>query len=184
MSVEVLEGQDLTESQRQELIDFEVGCFGTEEVRELRQSLYFAPTYHHLLIRKGGKLVSYLRTILREASWQDKTIMVGGIGSVSTKKEERGQGYASKILEKAMELLREGGADIVLLETNIEKGKNLYGKVGFIPAGKPYTYNDINGELHAAKAKDVMIAPGRIVDLVKEITSSSSPLLHVGNGGW
>lgn len=184
MNIEVLEDKDLTNKEREALIDFEVECFGTEKVRELRQTKYFAPTFRHLIFRRGQNLVSYLRIILKHTTLHGRDIIVGGIGSVATAESERGRGYAGQLLAKAMELLREAGAEIILLETNVEKGGQLYGKVGFIPANKAYAYLDINGETQAAKAKDVMIAAGTNPGLIEEIISSDSPLLDVGAGGW
>ncbi len=184
MTIEVVGDSDLTAAEKQQLIDFEVDCFETEKVRGLRKTKYFAPTFRHLILRRDNKLVSYLRIVLREASWRGRAIFVGGIGSVCTAKNERGKGYASMLLEKAMAILLEQKADIILLETNIEKGEKLYGSVGFIPAGKSYTYSDIDGVTQAAKAKDVMIAPGVSPELVTAVSSPTSPELFVGNGGW
>jgi len=83
-----------------------------------------------------------------------------------------------------MQLLKESSADIILLETNVEKGAKIYGQVRFVPMNKSYSYSDINGQIHHAQAKDVMIAPGTNPHLFKELLSPKSPELYVGDGGW
>ena len=90
---------------------------------------------------------------------------------------------AGKMLEKAKSSLAEQNPDFYLLQTNIEKGGSLYGKVGFFPAERPYIYQDNSGGTHEVKAKDVMVAEGKDKKVLADILSSDS-ILNVGSGDW
>lgn len=177
----VLDNQ-LTEQQRNEFFTFEEKCF-EKDLREHRRLLYFSQPFAHILLKDNKRLISYLRVFVRTASWKNKPIMIGGIGSVATDQEYRGKGIATRLLEKARWVLGEKHVDFALLQTYTPKGGKLYDRVGFYLANKGYTFLDANNKLHTVKEKDVMVAPVKNSEILKEILDSKE-LLHIGRGDW
>lgn len=173
----------ITNEQSEEFLAFEVTCFGTEKVRELRETLYFSEPSYHIVRYENDTLIAYLRVILRHSSWLESPILIGGIGSVCVHPEYRGQGLATQLLGQAMQVLKSEKCDIGLLQTNISVGGKLYGQFGFIPFNKPYTYLDSSDITHETKAKDVMIAPINDEAVVASLIASDE-ILHIGKGDW
>jgi predicted acetyltransferase len=182
MQIKILSDNELSQTDREQIHRLDLLCFGQKGVDQ-EPIYYFAPTFKHILLFEDQHLVSYLRTVLREAKWAGNKILIGGIGSVETEPEYQGKGLAGIILEEAMKTLKEQNADFGLLQTNIEIGAKLYGKVGFIPADRPYEVLDVNNTKRTVKAKDVMIAPIKNPQLVKDIMNSDK-VLFIGKGDW
>lgn len=182
MNIKILKEDKLTSDDRKQINELDIICFGEEAVEKVSQ-YYFAPTFKHILLIDGDKLVSYLRIVLRETEWNGRKILIGGIGSVETDPKYQGKGFAGMILKEAMKILKDEGADFGLLQTNISKGEKLYGQVGFIPANIPYEVLDINDNKRTVKAKAVMIAPVNNPKLVEEIINSDK-ILFIGKGDW
>ena len=182
MQIKILSDDELTQEDRKQIHNLDLICFGQKAVDE-EPIYYFAPTFKHVLLFKDQRLVSYLRTVLREAQWAGNKILIGGIGSVETDPEYQGKGLAGIILKEAMKLLKEQHVDFGLLQTNIDKGAKLYGKVEFIPANRPYEVLDVNNNKRMVKAKDVMIAPIQNSQLVEDIMRSDE-VLFIGKGDW
>lgn len=173
---------DLDASQREEFFAFEQKCFGRDLGRN-RKRLYFSEPLAHIILQENDKLTSYIRVFIREVVWDGQRVKVGGIGSVATDPDFRGQGRATLLLQRAMSVLEEYEADFALLQTNIAQGGPLYGRVGFFPARKSYTFLDIDGQEHAADARDVMVAPIKNSNLLRRVLKSTSTF-HIGSGDW
>ncbi len=181
-NISIILDDQLSKEQRADLFAFEEKCF-EKDLKKHRKLLYFSQPFAHILLKDEEELISYLRVFIRPVSWKDKTILLGGIGSVATNQENRGKGSATKLLTKAMEILEAENVDFALLQTYIPKGEKLYGRVGFYPANKGYTFLDANNELHTVKAKDIMVAPVKNNKILKEVLAAAEPL-HIGKGDW
>jgi predicted acetyltransferase len=172
----------LSEEQRAKFFAFEEKCF-EKNLKKHRKLLYFSQPFAHIILKNDKDLISYLRIFIRRVTWQDKTILLGGIGSVATGQDHRGKGIATQLLKKAMGILKRENVDFALLQTYIPQGGRLYGRVGFYPANKGYTFLDANNQLHTVKAKDVMVAPVNNSQLLEEVLDTDQ-LLHIGKGDW
>lgn len=182
MDIKIYSDHELSLLDREQLQELDLICFGKGAI-EKAPLYYFAPTFKHILLFDNNKLVSHLRIVLRDAYWQGRKILIGGIGSVATDPDFQGKGYASLLLQEAIKILRSHNVDFGLLQTNISKGGKLYGKIGFIPANVPYEVLDIYDNKRKVEAKDVMIAPVRSPELVSEIMNSNQ-ILFIGKGDW
>lgn len=180
--ITVIPDNQLNEQQRAKLFDFEEKCF-EKNLKKHRALLYFSQPFAHVILRNDQELISYLRVFIRQIIWKDKTILLGGIGSVATNQKYRGKGIATELLKKAMETLENEGVDFALLQTYIPKGSKLYSRVGFFSAKKGYLFLDANNELNIVKAKDVMVAPVSNNKILEEVLFSKIPL-HIGKGDW
>jgi GNAT superfamily N-acetyltransferase len=53
-----------------------------------------------------GAALCHVGVILREARWNERAVMVGGIGGVKTHPASRGQGFASTAIQMAVDFFR------------------------------------------------------------------------------
>ncbi len=66
-------------------------------------------------VRDGDELVSYAGVYLREAAWDGRTLLVGGVGNVKTHPAARGRGHAAAAVRRAAEFFGERGVAFGLL---------------------------------------------------------------------
>lgn len=180
--IEVIPDDKVDTKTRQLFFEFEEGCFD-EDLSEDRENIYFSTPLAHIVLKKEQEIVSYLRIFKRIVNWGRRDILIGGIGSVSTRQDLRGQGLATVLLVEAMSILKSEKVDFVLLQTEVPIGGRLYSRVGFEPFDKNYSFFDSQGKLHRANASDVMVAPLMNRDLIAEIRDSDK-ILHIGYGDW
>ncbi|MDO8444209.1 MAG: GNAT family N-acetyltransferase [bacterium] len=160
----------------------DAACFTIPDLNEHRNKYFLEPKYN-LIILDGEKLISCLEIYEIETKWKDKTITIGGIGSVMTDSLYRNKGLAKDLLQKALEIMGKEKYDFSLLQTDVEKATHLYGSIGFIPMKKEYTFITKDGKLDRVKAKDTMILPLANPEVTADILNSAETLF-VGNGSW
>ena len=187
MEIKILTDEELDEELRGKIFALEAVCFGESvgKVKSDYEEIHCAPTFRHILGFQNSVIISYLRVIVREITWRGQEVTLGGIGSVCTHPDFRGQGLASDLLEKAMQILREENADFALLQTDIKKAANLYGPFGFVPVQKDCHFTHRDGSSDKIKGKDVMMAPVANETIVQDIISSDEDEhLNIGQGDW
>ena len=77
---------------------------------------------------KDGKIVSSVQIFPRTMRVKDRRVPFGGIGNVGTDPEVRKQGFASLLMEDALQRMREGGYPLSVLTTDINP---YYEKFGY-----------------------------------------------------
>ena len=117
----------------------------------------------------------------RIITFHEKDIVLGGIGGVCTCRDKRHRGIATKMLVRGMQILKEWDCDIAYLCAEIEKTGPLYGRAGFVPLNKSYTFYGRSGKLH--EQKNGMIAPVSSPEIFEEVQHSEEKL-HLGKGNW
>jgi predicted acetyltransferase len=123
----------------------------------------------------GGKIAGLLLVFTRDITFDELNIKMAGIGGVVTAVDRRRMGVMSKILEETMKVvLPKYKLDIALLCTDIEKLGGLYGKVGFVPIGRPYYFIDKNGI--EKEEKDGMMASLGDEKMMERIIRSQSKI--------
>ncbi|GEM_PF-4468022 len=80
---------------------------------------WFQP-HHCLAVKREEKIVSYLQLFDRSLIFGDKVIRFGGIGSVGTRPECRGRGYAEALIRQALNIMKRDGMQGSLLYTTIQ----------------------------------------------------------------
>ena len=87
---------------------------------------------YHLFIEEDGRLLSYLRVIDSGVKYP-----ASSIGRVVTVKDRRKEGLAGKLIEKAIEIIRDRGEKIIKIEAQAYL-KKYYESFGFKPTSVEY----------------------------------------------
>lgn len=176
----------LPEKLQKELRQFELENFYREEERTpeylaKEKDKYFSVPKAWLLVFEGAQIIGSIKLHKRNVKFNNKNIILGGLGGVCTRKDKRRLGFASMMIEEGMKTLRKWGCDVAYLCANIEESGTLYPRAGFVSMKKPYAYYAQSGKLY--EETNGMIAPVKSLDLYKEILNSDQKL-HLGKGNW
>jgi predicted N-acetyltransferase YhbS len=120
---------------------------------------------------------------LREVSFENQNVLIGGLGGLCVDEKYRNQGIATKLLSEAMEILKELNCDISILFTDIDYPPyvKLYGRFGFVLLGREYCFMDRVGKTKTNN--NAMIAPVNSTDKYNLILDSKE-ILNIGAGEW
>lgn len=171
---------------QKELGPFELENFYKEEERTpeylaKEKDKYFSIPKAWLLVFEEDQIIGSIKLHKRKVKFDNKNVILGGLGGVCTRKDKRRLGIAAMMIEEGMKTLREWGCDIAYLCANIVESGSLYPRAGFVPMKKPYTYYGQSGKLY--EETNGMIAPVKSLGLFKEILNSEQKL-HLGKGNW
>jgi ElaA protein len=92
------------------------------------------PATDHLWARVNGRMIAYARVVRREVGDPIDQGVTTSIGRVVVDKDFRGQGIASELVAKCVELTR--GEDVVLHAQDYVT--ELYARHGFVEFGEPF----------------------------------------------
>ncbi|MDX9753148.1 MAG: GNAT family N-acetyltransferase [bacterium] len=84
----------------------------------VQQDPWYNPNFS-LGLEKGDRLVAFLQIFDRTLQLGGRTVRVGGIGSVATRPKEQGQGYSTRLLNQAIEMMEQHGMESSILFTKI-----------------------------------------------------------------
>lgn len=121
-----------------------------------------------------NNIAGLVEIFFREINFAGKTISMGGIGGMVVDKKLRRRGFATQILKAAMKEMKTRKTNISMLCTDIKKLSGLYGKVGFVPLGRPYYF--INKKGKEEKDEAGMIAPISSEKIFEEILNSKEKI--------
>ena len=154
----------------------------TEEARrEMNDRFHGDDGIGYILAYAGADLVGAIKLSRRAVPFAGRTIQLGGLGGVATREDWRGRGVASATTAAAIDFLRQHDCDIAYLCTDTEKLGPLYGKVGFVPLGRPHTYLGASGKRYTDN--DGMIAPVNSPAIFEAVLTAREPF-DIGRGNW
>jgi predicted acetyltransferase len=153
----------------------------TSEHQEKEKEKFFSQPKAWILVFEANKIIGRMMLYKRSITFNEKDIILGGIGGVCTRHDKRNQGVATMMLERAMKIIKKWDCDIAYLCAEIEKKGALYEQVGFVPLNRPYTFFGRSGKLH--EQNNGMIAPINSREIFEEVLRSKEKL-HLGNGNW
>jgi predicted acetyltransferase len=133
-----------------------------------------------LLVFEGDQIIGGIKLYRRKVMFNNREVILGGVGSVCTCIDKRNQGIATSMLKEAVKILNKWKCDIAYLCANIEMG-SFYGQEGFVPLNKPYTYYGSSGKLY--EGYKGMIAPLNSSIIFEDVLNSKNKL-HLGQGDW
>jgi len=137
--------------------------------------------FGYLVAFEGDEMVGGSKLFKRKIKNVGKLLTLGGFGGLWTRKDKRRRGVATVILKEGMKVLKSKNCDIAYLCTDINKLKDLYAKVGFVPLVKDYTFIGKSGKRYLED--DGMIAPVNSEKKFKQILEDKKPL-DIGVGNW
>lgn len=119
-----------------------------------------APHWRVLIWDEDAQLVSHVGVITREADYNGKRVVLGGVGGVETHPQARKQGYAGAGLVRAGEFLRkERGVDFALLFCS-EELLRFYGRFGWQHFRGDVLIMQTTGKAKIT-AQESMVLPGK-----------------------
>jgi len=153
----------------------------TPELLEEEAEKFYSQPKAWLLVFERDQIIGTTALHQRKIQFNNKDIVLGGIGNVCVQKDQRRQGTAAQMLKEAVKTLKEWGCDVAYLCANIKESGVLYSQAGFVPLDRPYTYHGQSGKLY----EDIngMIAPINSPGIFEEILRSEEKL-HLGPGNW
>lgn len=162
------------------------GCFGASAAARSDHADRFcsqADAWRHVLAIQEDVLVGCATIYRRSIMWQGKNVALGGLGDVCTDPGFRHQGVATAMVRQAMAELEGIGDELAYLcaAVNDPGIVRLYGQVGFVPLGRPYTYDGRSGRKYTDD--DAMVAPVGSTEVFDEVMHSGETL-HLGRGNW
>lgn len=137
----------------------------------------------HILAFENEKVIGITIIYKRSIKIDDKSVVLGGIGSVCTDETKRNRGVASALTQTAIQELKKQNCDIAYLCTDIknESLQRLYEKNGFVLLKKPHTYLGKSGKRYTEE--DGMLAPVNSLKLFKYILETKEGF-DIGIGNW
>lgn len=153
----------------------------TQKLLAEEEEKFYSRPKAWLLAFENERLIGTTALHQRKVQFENKAIILGGIGRVCTQKDRRRQGIATQILEEAVKTLRKWDCDMAFLCANVKESGDLYSQVGFVPLNKPYTYSGRSGKLY--EESNGMIAPLNSQEIFKMVLHSAQKL-HLGPGNW
>ena len=102
-----------------------------------QEERFFSQPKAWLLVFDRDQIIGRILLHKRRVKFNNRDVILGGIGGVCTSKDRRKQGIATMMLKEAVKILKKWGCDIAYLCAVIEKTGTLYGQVGFVPLNKP-----------------------------------------------
>lgn len=140
-----------------------------------------ADRYKYIVALKAYEPISLVMLFKRNVIFDNKKILLGGIGGVCTEESYREKGISSSLLKIAIQELKKENCDVAYLCTNIKTYGNFYSKIGFKQLPKQHTYLGKSGKRYFDW--DGMIAPMNSQAIFKEIMESDKNL-DIGTGNW
>lgn len=153
----------------------------TPELLEEEEEKFYSQPKAWLLAFEKDRIIGTTALHHRKIQFHNKAIVLGGIGRVCVRKDQRRQGTAAQMLKEAVKTLKEWGCDVAYLCANIKESGALYSQAGFLPLNRPYTYYGQSGKLY--EGINGMIAPINSPGIFEEILRSEEKL-HLGPGNW
>ncbi|MGF7141809.1 putative N-acetyltransferase YhbS [Anaerotaenia torta] len=120
------------------LLAFTERIFGSPEhpadFAHMLPKIYRSPeksAHHNLVLEEDGTILGMLLRLSTRLVAEDRTLLVGHIGSVCVAPEYRGRGVMGRLLNRAIEDLRAEGCALIVLSGQRQR----YERYGFIPTG-------------------------------------------------
>lgn len=116
MRIAVRRADELSAEEKDALRDLSAAVFPPEIAASWPSRLTeWASPQWCILGSDDGRILPHAGALIRDGAAGGKSAKIGGVGGVKTHPEARGRGLASAAVRRAVELLREQGADFALL---------------------------------------------------------------------
>lgn len=181
MNIVFVSEQDLAEDQKRQIEELGKECFSDVNSAEVEED-FVAESSGRLFAVEGEEIIGMLELFKRVVKFEDEEIILGGMGGVCVTENMRGQGIATKLLQKGLEILKKQNCEIACLNVNREKqAYKLYEKLGFEFLNRNISYEDVNGKIKYDG--DSMFIPINSQEKYEKVMNSKA-VFHQGRGYW
>lgn len=181
MNIVFVSEENLNEDQKRRIEELGIECFSDVNSEEVSED-FIAESFGRLFAIEGGEIIGMLGLFKRVVKFEDEEIILGGMGGVCVTENMRGQGIATKLLQKGLEILKEQGCEIACLNVNREKqAYKLYEKLGFEFLNRDISYEDVNGKIKYDG--NSMFIPLNSKEKYQKVMNSRA-VFHQGRGYW
>lgn len=138
---------------------------------------------YYILATEKDKLIGETRVYKRTILFNGQKILLGGIGSVATQPDYRNQGLATKMVKKAIYLLKQEGCAVAYLcsDAHSLKALEFYESFGFRRLLQKHTFTGKSGKQYIDT--DGLLAPIVSRKLFNQILATTTPF-DIGKGNW
>lgn len=181
MNIYFVSEGNLTHEQIQQVEGLAHECFGDIAPQEIQED-FIAESFGKVLTYEEDNLVGMLNLFKRTVVFENEEVILGGMGAICVTEFARGQGIATQMMEKGLEILKEQNVDIACLNVDREKEAfKLYEKLGFKFLNRDISFEDINGKIKYDS--DSMFIPINSPEKFEKVMNSKT-VFHQGKGYW
>jgi GNAT superfamily N-acetyltransferase len=174
---------ELAEEQKQGVRVLEKQCFSDVDPKEAEECFY-AEKFARILAYHSNELVGSMILHKRIIEFDGRTVLVGGPVGVCVKEHMRKKGIGSKMMKKALEVLKEHNCDVACLNADpVDRNEayDLYKKLGFRLMNRKVSFETSQGNIRYDQG--TMFKPLRSKELYNHIMNSNKTF-HYGKGYW
>lgn len=157
----------------------------SKSLSENSQEMYDSKkdVFKYIIALDRDIVVGLIILFKREITFKGKKLLLGGFGGVGTKTEYRNRGIGSKMVELARKMLEESRCDVAHIDVDMDNPSvlRLYGRIGFIPLRRPFTFLGKSGRKYSAD--NSMLAPIHSKELFEAILNDHNPF-DIYGGNW
>jgi predicted GNAT family N-acyltransferase len=173
--------KELADKQKVAISELMARCFSHVDPKEAEECFY-AESFARILAYSGDSLVGHLRLFRRNIEFDGKKIVLGGVGGVCVSEDMRRKEVATKMVQKALKILRHEQADVACLNADLSrKAHKFYEKMGFRLMKRKISFEDIYGQTRYDDG--TMFIPVCSKEKCALIMNSDKTF-HYGKGYW
>lgn len=147
MNIKIFEKPDLKITRSILYFQFRFMEFASEEL-EYEEDLYGTLPLGYVVAYQNNEIIGVINLYKREITYNNKKLILGGIGYVCTHSKHRRKGVATQLLEKGIITLEKNKCDIAFLNLDEKKLASLYSKIGFVPLNRNFKATGMSGKVY------------------------------------
>jgi predicted N-acetyltransferase YhbS len=156
-------------------------CFSSVNQAEA-EKCFFAEPFGFLFASEDGMTVGQSELFIRKVSFEDRQVLLGGIGGVCVTGSMRNKGVGTQMVQRCVEILTEKRCEVACLNADI-KGHpyGLYHRLGFKVMERKVSFEDIDGRVRYDGSEMFLpLCSSETFDLIMK----SDTTFHMGKGYW
>lgn len=169
----------LKPGEKSRLKELQKECFSSVSREEVEQN-FIAEPFGMIFASEGGVIVGQSEVLMRGVLFENKEVLLGGIGGVCVTSSARNKGIATQLVRMGIEVLRDRRCDVVCLAAN-PAGRPLYQRLGFKAMDRRISFEDVNGRI---KYDDCEMFLPLCSNEIFELIMKSNKTFHMGRGYW
>lgn len=174
--------KELTPARNLWAVELQRECFGHVSRMEIGEC-FIAESFGRMLASRDATIIGQTELFEREVLFENRRILLGGIGGVCVAASERHQGVGGDMVKRGLAVLRRRGCHIACLSADLREHPDggLYHRLGFRLMGRRVSFEDVHGRQRYDS--DEMFSPVCSKETY-DLVMSSGKTFHIGRGYW